>query len=253
MHFEYESLQIIVPVYNEQKGLANCLQSIQWPTQAPGHIYVCDGGSTDQTIAVAAAHNRVRIVQSAKGRGVQIATGLQEILQQTQSNNHLIVVLHADTQVQKNTLTHVWEYVKTHSECAGGCCSARYKEANTRFRVSEWLNDMRVRWLTIAFGDQMQFFHSSVFSPEYLVSYPLMEDIEISYKVQKAGQFAFLKQPVWVSARRWKQSGWRYTAKVMLYSMCYIGLRKLGYGQVFSQKLYGYYYNSANCSKPNSE
>jgi len=63
----------VIPTLNELGGLIRCLESLQNRT-AVNAIIVADGGSIDRSPALAAKLG-ARVVESPKGRGLQISKG----------------------------------------------------------------------------------------------------------------------------------------------------------------------------------
>src|SRR3989344_202368 len=45
-------VSIIIPTYNEEKTIANCLKSIKNQTYKPVEVIVVDDGSTDKTVEI---------------------------------------------------------------------------------------------------------------------------------------------------------------------------------------------------------
>jgi hypothetical protein len=72
----------------------------------------------------------------------------------------------------------------------------------------ETMMNLRSRWTRISTGDQVIFVRRRVFHE--IGGYPdlaLMEDIEFSRKLKRAGKIACLHEWVVTSARRWQQDG----------------------------------------------
>jgi len=66
------TLSIIIPVYNEQSHLKNCLESIATQTEAPDEVIVIDNNSTDDTVKIAKSFPFVKLI-SEKKQGVTFA------------------------------------------------------------------------------------------------------------------------------------------------------------------------------------
>ncbi len=76
------TLSVIIPVYNEEYYLADCLQSIAKQTILPDEVIVVDNGSTDNTVGVARQfpfvsliHEPRRGIAFARDAGFNVATG----------------------------------------------------------------------------------------------------------------------------------------------------------------------------------
>jgi glycosyltransferase involved in cell wall biosynthesis len=71
-----KSLSIIIPVYNEELQLENCLRSIEAQTVQPDEVIVVDNNSTDRSVEIARKFAFVRVVhESHQGRGFAYSTG----------------------------------------------------------------------------------------------------------------------------------------------------------------------------------
>ncbi len=232
-------LSILLPVCNEAKNLHECLDAIVIPPEIPAEILVIDGGSSDNTPALAQSDRRVRCLQSPPGRGTQIAAGYR------QARGDLLVIIHADTRLGPNTIKHIWQHCTDNAHVAGGACPARYLHPALRFRVTEMLNDLRVLCCGIAFGDQVQFFRRAAISPEAFPDYRLMEDIELSIKTRHAGALAFIRTQVFASHRRWEKVGYsRNTLQVIGLFTVYMILRSVGLVRDKGEAFYRYYYGA---------
>ena len=67
-----KSLSIIIPVYNEETGIAACLDAIAAQTVAPDEVIVVDNNSTDRTLEIARRYGFVRIIHERR-QGVYFA------------------------------------------------------------------------------------------------------------------------------------------------------------------------------------
>ncbi len=230
-------LSVLLPVRNETENIVQCLDAITIPPEIPAEILVIDGGSTDNTLALAQNDRRVRVVQSLPGRGTQIAAGYR------QAKGDLLVIVHADTRLGPDTIKDIWQHCTDNSHVAGGACTARYKHPALRFRITETLNDLRVLWCGIAFGDQVQFFRRAAISPQAFPDFRLMEDIELSLEIRHAGALTFVRTPVFASHRRWEKVGYaRNTLEVISLFTLYMILRSIGLVRDKGEAFYRYYY-----------
>ena len=74
----------MLPTLDEEQGLRNVLPEI--PTKKLAHmgwninIWVVDGGSEDETIAIAIAHGCEVVKQAGSGKGAAMRTGFTKFL-----------------------------------------------------------------------------------------------------------------------------------------------------------------------------
>ena len=187
---------MIIPALNEAAGIENTLRSVS--RQTPEHeIIVADGGSLDETAAIASRYGRV--VQAPRGRSRQMNAGA------AQAGGDILLFLHADTILPPDGLEKVR---KTLSDPAfeGGAFQLRFDHNTPLLRFYTWFTHLHAPLL--CFGDRGCFVRRSVF--EELGGYPdlpIFEDIELVRKLHERGGFVFLKECVTSSARRFREHG----------------------------------------------
>lgn len=59
-------VSVIIPAYNEENGLAKCLESIHAQTQKPDEVILVDNNSTDNTVEVAKQYCFVKVISEKK-------------------------------------------------------------------------------------------------------------------------------------------------------------------------------------------
>ena len=235
-----QSLSVLVPVRNEEANLADCLASIVLPQAVTSEILVIDGGSIDRTCQLAKSDPRVRLISAAPGRGTQLAAGYRV------ARGDLVVIVHADSRLAPATLQEILKYCQTHTTIAGGACRARYRQPLSSLWLVERLNDLRVLWTGIAFGDQVQFFRRQALPPEEFPDYRLMEDIELSLRLRQRGAVSLLPQEVSASSRRWQKVGCLdNTVRVVVFCGLFLLLRSLGALSDKGERFYRWYYGKA--------
>lgn len=234
------SLAVLIPVLNEEANLPGCLQSIVLPREIPAEIIAIDGGSRDHTRQVAAADPRVRLISSTGGRGTQLAAGYMA------ARGDLVVIVHGDSRLGPTTLEEILAHCCRHPHVAGGACRGRYRQANGRLRLVERLNDLRVLWTGIAFGDQAQFFRRQALGPEEFPDFKLMEDVELSLRLRRRGALSLLATTVSASSRRWQKIGFLgNTLQVLFFCGLFLLLRSLGATSDKGERFYRWYYGKA--------
>jgi rSAM/selenodomain-associated transferase 2 len=192
------SISVVIPVLNEAAHIERCLSAI--PVGAPVcEVIVADGGSTDETVAIARA-NGVRVVHSEKGRGIQIAAAAQA------AKGDLLLILHADSVLRAGAAERIIRALSAAPDAAGGCFGMAFEGGGIATRGIAWLNNLRAMVTGIAFGDQAQFVRAEALRRIGGVpALMLMEDVELSLRLKRIGRAIYLKRGVTVSGRRWQR------------------------------------------------
>ena len=109
-------------------------------------------------------------------------------------------------------------------------------------RLLEVANDLRAVYLGISFGDQVQFFRRRpIVEHDVYPAIPLMEDVELSLRLQGLGRRVFLFGDVVVSARSWQVKGVRRVWPIARLLVAYLG-RRMTARPVDAAAMYRRYY-----------
>ncbi len=195
-------LCIVVPVLNEAPSIVPNLQALGPLRQRGARVVVVDGGSHDNTLALARAHADDAIV-SARGRAVQMNAGA------ALGWGEVLLFLHADTTLPAQADAHLMRAL-THGH-VWGRFDVHIAGRSKMLPVVATLMNWRSRWTGIATGDQAMFMRRKAYvQVGGFAAQPLMEDIEMSRRLRMLGAPACLRQRVTTSGRRWEQRGvWR--------------------------------------------
>ena len=196
------ALCIVVPVLDEAQTLALRLQALQAFRQRGARVVVVDGGSQDDTLAIAKDHADLALL-APRGRAAQMNAGAAAC------PADVLLFLHADTALPDNADVLVRR--ATLGPFFWGRFDVHIDSQRPLLRMVSMLMNLRSRWTGITTGDQALFVRHDLFRqiggfPEL----PLMEDIAISRALKQHGRPACLKERVTTSARRWERHGvWR--------------------------------------------
>jgi rSAM/selenodomain-associated transferase 2 len=171
-------------------------------------IIVVDGGSTDDTKALvdsAAARTGqsvcIRLLSSEAGRARQLNVGAAAC------TADVLLFLHADTHLPA-TARHLMEQALVDPAILGGRFDVRFDHPSMWGKVVSTLMNLRSRISRISTGDQAIFVRRANF--ERLGGFsdiPIMEDIDFTTRLKRAGEIAAIREPVTTSFRRWEQQG----------------------------------------------
>jgi glycosyltransferase involved in cell wall biosynthesis len=195
-------ISAVIPTLNESESLVRCLESLKDRT-ALNEIIVADGGSIDGTRRIAATLG-ARVVESPKGRGLQIKKGVESV------SCNVVVILHADCVAQKGVFKRILAKLESDPYIFVGAVGMQFENNTPKTMVIAFLNNLRTFLTGISFGDQAQFFRTDPLAAAGgIPSMMLMEDVELSLRLKEVGRLVFLRKGIVASGRRWSGSGFK--------------------------------------------
>ncbi len=191
-------ISIIIPVVNEEAFIGHAIDSA-WAAGGD-EVIVVDGGSRDSTREIAGQRD-CSIVRSERGRGLQQNAGARE------ATGEVLLFQHADSWLEANATDQIRQTLAREKHCAGAF-RQRIDSPGLAFRLLEWGNASRVRWLRMPYGDQGIFIRNDVL--KQLGGFPhepLMEDVILMQRLAKLSRPVLLPGPLHLSSRRWRRHG----------------------------------------------
>lgn len=205
----FTGVSVVTPVFNEAENLDRLGQRLEGIPEVKDWIVV-DGGSEDESFALAQAKGARALAAQQKGRGNQILEGVRAC------SKDWVLVVHADSDFSPSFFRDLRQTVERVPGLVGGAFRMVYND-HTRMGPLMFLNDLKTRWLGISFGDQCQFLHRKRL--EALGGFPalpLMEDLELSL-LWKGEPVAYIDRSNSItSPRRWHQVGRLKNAKLII-------------------------------------
>lgn len=196
-------LAIVIPVLNEATALPELLERLVPLRSARSEIIVVDGGSTDNTVALARRQG-FRVISAPTGRASQMNAGAAA------SQAGVLLFLHADTALPAGADRAVLTALQT-GPGVWGRFDVRISGRSPMLRVIAFMMNQRSRLTGIATGDQCLFVTRKAF--DTVGGFPdqaLMEDIEISRRLRRLSPPVRIRTPALTSGRRWETRGvWR--------------------------------------------
>lgn len=221
------NVSVILPALNEAAHVGAALRSA-WSAGAHECI-VADGGSEDATVSIA-RDGGAWVVETERGRARQMNAGAR------QASGKVLLFLHADTRLP-NTAMHAIARTLRHPEVHAGIFRLRFTP--TTPLLSLYAKTTALPWGRIAFGDRALFVRKDTFETlGGFADVPIFEDLDLVSRLQDYGKFAFLKEAVETSPRRFTKNGpvaqqWR---NFTLWARYYLGAspealaHRYGYG-----------------------
>jgi len=181
-------ISVIIPAYNEESTIHKTLEDLMVRHQAE-EVIVVDGGSTDNTVAL--AKEWTKVIRSQKGRARQMNRGAEE------ATGDIFLFLHADTKLPEQGLVRIRRAIE------GGAKGGRFR---MRFDHRDWLlrfYESYTRFHVFSYGDQGFFVTRELFQKlgGFNESVPF-EDIDFYKRLRRLTQPVIIKEPVVTSARR---------------------------------------------------
>lgn len=200
MSSQVPSLAIVIPALNEANRLPRLLEQLGPARQRGAEVVVVDGGSDDDTVALAQAAG-VRVVSASPGRARQQQAGVDATL------GEAIWLLHADSEIDPASDQHII-WALANSGRLWGHFSVRIDGRSPLLRLVARTMNLRSRLTGIATGDQGIFVLRRALSRVGgIPQQPLMEDVELSLRLRERCPPLCLLKRITTSGRRWQQHG----------------------------------------------
>ncbi|MBY0265306.1 MAG: TIGR04283 family arsenosugar biosynthesis glycosyltransferase [Burkholderiales bacterium] len=196
-------LSIIVPALNEAQGIAATLEALA-PLRTRGcEVIVVDGGSSDDTVALATSRAD-KVLNTEAGRARQMNAGAAA------ATHEILCFLHADTRLPEGADCLIRDGL-SRSRRSWGRFDVSISGRHPMLPVIAAMMNWRSRLTGIATGDQAIFVTRSLFEAAGgYADMPLMEDIALCTQLKRYGAPLCLNHRVITSGRRWEQRGvWR--------------------------------------------
>ncbi len=217
------SLTVVVPVLDEARELSSLLPGL---VAAGAQVVVVDGGSRDDSVAVARAVGGVDVIEGRPPRSRQMNQGA------AQARGDVLLFLHADARPPVD-FAGLIERALAHEHVAGGAFALAIDDDRTAARLVAAGANLRTRLTGHPYGDQGIFVGRHLFQAMGgYADLPFLEDLEFVVRLRKQGTVRLLPQAVRVSARRWQAQGYLRTTwrNAVLATWFYLGLDASRFG-----------------------
>src|SRR4051812_38021286 len=209
------SISIIVPVLNEAGLIRDFLERVRTLDSAP-ELIVVDGGSSDETVAIARSLAD-RLIMAPRGRASQMNAGAAI------ARGEVLWFLHADLRPPANSLAQI-QTALADPGVSGGCFSLRYPRREWIYRVGDSLGNLGVKVFGFALGDHGIFCRRAAF--DRTGGYPLvpiLEDAELYRRLAEVGRMTQLREEIVSDPRTFESCGrYRTTAVYFLILLLYV-------------------------------
>ncbi len=200
----YPTISIILPVFNEARGLAETLAGL--PVAADAEIILVDGGSDDGTWELAARFPHLHCLRAPRGRGCQMNAGARA------ARGQLLAFLHADTQLTPVHLAALRQ-AATDPTFAAGAFELRLTPPVPALRFIARGANWRSRLLGLPYGDQVLTLRRDLFHTLGGFAHRRPEDLDLVLRLRRFTRLRLLTPAVASSGRRWLEQGYFATTR----------------------------------------
>lgn len=206
-------VSIIVPALNEASQIGDTLFVLQ-ALEGQKEIIVVDGGSEDQTAALATAAG-VKVLESARGRGTQQHAGALT------ARGEVLWFVHADTSPPPHAISEINEVLRD-SSVVGGNFGVTFDGPSRAARQLTAIYPT-LRSLNLCYGDSGIFVRRSAYDAiGGFRPLAIFEDLDLLKRLRRAGRFVHLKTCIVTSSRRFENRNFagmwvQWTALQLLY------------------------------------
>ena len=198
---EQKRISVVIPTLGAAEELPDALASLAG-SGLIREVIVSDGGSTDETVAIAEAAG-ARVVAAPRGRGSQLIAGAAA------TSNTWLLFLHADCRLGTG-----WEEALTkliaapNAEERAGYFVLALDDPDPAARRLERIVAWRCRVLGLPYGDQGLLISRRLYDAiGGFAPIPLMEDVDFARRLGRK-RLVQIAAPIIVSARRYRRDGY---------------------------------------------
>ncbi len=218
-------VSIVIPTLNEAICLGRTLRHLSLLAPPALEVLVVDGGSEDETVAIAKGAGATVIISSGRGRAVQMNQGAEA------ATGDIVCFLHADTLVPDDLVAVISQTLEDSTTVCGGFISLMAGSQTTRWGISlhNYLKTyyapllfrphLFFKGLRLLFGDQVMFCRRADFFAcgGFDATLPIMEEADLCLKLVRRGRIRLVNRVVQSSDRRVARWGSLKATAIYLY------------------------------------
>ena len=202
-------ISIIIPTYNEAENIEAVIVYLKAiPQNNAIEIIVSDGGSSDETLALAKKHAVITLLSPNKGRAGQMNHAVEF------ATGNILYFVHADSRPPLSFYTDIKLAIDKGFNC--GCYRSQFDSKNILLKVNAFFTRFNV--LFCRGGDQTIFVTKNLFEKvgPYKNEMLIMEDYDFLARIRKHGKFKLFNKATVFSARKYDENSWLKVQKANL-------------------------------------
>ena len=192
-------VSIIIPTFNEAENIDK-LVTFLLQQNVGGEVIVSDGGSTDETLKVAALSGAKTIISPKKGRAAQMNYGAKI------AKGDVFYFVHADTFPPPGFVIDISNAVK--AGFGFGRYRTTFNSNKTILKINAYFT--RFDWFVCYGGDQTLFITKLLFNAinGFNEEMLIMEDYDIVKRAKSTSRYKIFSKSAIISVRKYTTNSW---------------------------------------------
>ncbi|PHN02959.1 TIGR04283 family arsenosugar biosynthesis glycosyltransferase [Flavilitoribacter nigricans] len=214
-------ISIIIPTLNEAENIDRLVRHlVSHGGQQLLEVIVVDGGSTDNTLNLAARAGAEVLISPKRGRSAQMNYGA------SRARGNLLYFVHADTLPPAHFAADIRESLELDYPL--GCFRFRFDSRRPLLRLNSWFTRFDLLWCRG--GDQSLYIQRDLFreldgfSDEHII----MEEYDLIVRARRDHAFRIIPREILVSARKYESNSY---LRVQIANFIAFNMYRLGFPQ----------------------
>ena len=187
------TLALVIPVLSPDPSLLPLLENLRQELGTAPEILIVASEETSHQLPE-------KSITAPRGRGNQIAAGISA------TSSDWILIVHSDSHPRSGFASDLEKAISTHPLASLLVFGQRFDKQTPGTLLVEALNELRVVFGGVAFGDQtMLIRRAALDSAGGFPAQPLMEDVEVSMRLATRGDIVYLGNEWTLSATKWQR------------------------------------------------